>query len=40
MNGQDWQSLNAQYLSSAMDWLRLRLMRLGQTVSAQPTIGG
>ena len=37
MNGQDWQSLNAQYLSSAMDWLRLRLARLGQTVSPQPT---
>src|SRR5512140_1298522 len=37
MNGQDWQSLNAQYLSSAMDWLRLRLIRLGQAAATQPT---
>lgn len=36
MNEQDWHTLNAQYLSSAMDWLRLRLMRLGQTQSAAP----
>ena len=38
MNGQDWTTLNAQYLSSAMDWLRLRLMRLGQTPSAQSAV--
>jgi hypothetical protein len=30
MSAQDWPSDNAHYLSIAVEWLRLRLMRLAQ----------
>lgn len=37
MSAQDWQATNAQYLSIAIEWLRLCLMRLAQTAPAATT---
>jgi hypothetical protein len=34
VSAQDWQTNNAQYLSTAVEWLRLRLTRLAQTEPA------
>ncbi len=38
MSAQDWQSDNARYLSIAVEWLRLRLMRLARPQEAAPII--
>jgi ATPase family protein associated with various cellular activities (AAA)/winged helix domain-containing protein len=35
MNAQDWQTTNAQYLSAALEWLRLRLLRLAKSESPE-----
>ena len=34
MNAQDWQTTNTQYLSTALEWLRLKLERFAQPSSA------
>jgi hypothetical protein len=36
MSTQDWQADNAHYLSIALEWLRLRLMRLVQAQAEAP----